>query len=234
MALAAVVGTAMAEPPSRGDRPEGERRGPMRGFFEKADADGDGVVTRAEFDALDRVGEVPTEVRDGIFSRLDKDGDGVIRPDELRGARPGGPGGPGPLPKLRELDTNQDGQIDFDEFQAGEIVSKMPEERRRMVFDRLDRNGDGVLSPLDRPERPPHIDGDGPGGRRGPRGEGGPPPFELLDEDGDGSVTFDEFQKAPPHRHLSEDQQEDRFERLDRNGDQRLTPDEGRPKKEGE
>lgn len=46
--------------------------------------------------------------------------------------------------------------------------------------------------------------------------------LEDLDADGDGSVSFEEFRKAPRHAELSEDEQEDRFEALDKNGDKKL------------
>jgi hypothetical protein len=50
-----------------------------------------------------------------------------------------------------------------------------------------------------------------------------------LDADGDGALSFAEFRKSPGVRDLTEDQQEDRFEALDRNRDHQLTPDETRP-----
>ena len=79
------------------------------------------------------------------------------------GGAPGGPGGPGGdrprpvMPIIEALDLNKDGIIDADEIaKAAESLKK------------LDKNGDGKLTPEEyRPQRP-----GGPGGPAGPGGEG--------------------------------------------------------------
>ena len=68
----------------------------------------------------------------------------------------------------------------------------------------------------DKPDRKPDREG---------RPDKAPNPKRMLkdfDKDGDGSLTFDEFRNAPPNAGLSEDEQEDRFEALDKNGDKKL------------
>ncbi|SEN22628.1 EF hand [Sphingomonas gellani] len=95
----------------------------------RADANGDGIVTRAEFQA---------DV-DARFARMDRNGDGVLGPDEGprwgrgRGAEAGADAQAAPSPSMtrdqfREramrrfdrLDTNRDGRLEQAEIAAGQ------------------------------------------------------------------------------------------------------------------
>lgn len=144
--------------------PRGDRRGPggpggPRGPRPNPDTDGDGKVTAAEFAAA--MPDAPAD----LFSRLDANSDGVLTEDERpMGPPPGGPGrGPdGPRgehgdrgAKMRAADTNEDGQITYEEAAAQD--NTLTQE----TFKARDRNGDGVWSRADRPEG-------GPGRKFGP------------------------------------------------------------------
>lgn len=64
-------------------RPEGKRR-PLAEMAEKlkaADADGDGKITKAEFDAA--FSKAPPERSAALFKSLDADGDGTITKEEV-------------------------------------------------------------------------------------------------------------------------------------------------------
>jgi hypothetical protein len=50
-----------------------------------------------------------------------------------------------------------------------------------------------------------------------------------LDANGDGALSFEEFRAGPAMKDLTEDQQEDRFELLDRNKDLKLGPEDFPP-----
>lgn len=222
--------TPAAERPSPpGEDRRGAPRQPME-FWKHADTNADGKITREEFLALPRISNLPEDKRDMFFKRLDKNSDGSVSIEELRimnqGEREGGPNG---MPRLPELDADHSGGVSLQEYKAAPFVQKLPVERQEALFKRLDRDGDGQITPKDRPERP-----DGPprrpdGGDFRPDG-GGDMDLRLmlkkLDSNADGAVTFDEYQKAPFAGRLGEDALEDRFEKLDRNGDKKLTAED--------
>jgi Ca2+-binding EF-hand superfamily protein len=175
VALALCAGAARAEEPPKQAK-----------FFETYDADRDGKVTKAEFDAAK--GDAET------FRLLDQDGDGVVLPAEVGlpadfkapppkpagpAARPGGAGG---LRRaLKEMDKDGDQRISKEEFTG-------PADR----FARFDRNADGFLDAADLQGAP----GEGRKGRPGAAGgpEGMEPGwakerFRELDKDGDGKLA---------------------------------------------
>lgn len=229
--LLPAVALAQSPPLRQAQSKEGReaRRAQMKSFAEAwklADADGDGSISQAEFSKMPKILELPEEKRGQLFQRLDKDADGKLSREEIsRFGRPHGEGAP--MKRLWELDADRSGGISFTEFQGGQVFKKLPPERQQEVFKRLDTDGDGVITPKDRPE--PHARRDGkprPGGERPYRGGGDSTPQGInrtLDSDGDGALTFEEFRASPVLRGLSEDEQEDRFELIDRNKDLRLT-----------
>lgn len=204
-----------------GPRPDKGRN--FKGFFEKADTNGDGVVSPGEFSALERISKLPDETQIEIFKRFDKNGDSLIQAEEMRPPqRPGG--GSRPFPKLHELDTDKDGKVTYAEFEVGPFSSRIPEGRLREFFNRLDRNGDGNLSPADMPD-------DRRSSRDRPKDGRNELPdpsriIEKLDKNGDKALSFEEFRKAHWLQEKSEDEQEDEFEKLDKNGDLSIEPSE--------
>ena len=183
---------------------------------------------------MPRIQNLPEEKRGNLFKRLDKNGDGKLAREELnRMGKPQDVQGP-PLKRLWELDVDKSGGVSLEEFKAGQLFKKLPPERQQAVFRRLDTNGDGTITPKDKPnpsfkrgedQRPHRADGPKPDG---PRME----PSQIirqLDKDGDGSLSFEEFRSGPAVRNLGEDQQEDRFEAMDRNDDLKLTANELTP-----
>ncbi len=226
----------------KGGGGEGRERHFGKGWKE-ADADNSGTLTREEFNNLPRIQKLPEEKRDKIFGRLDKDQDGILSGEELKAMmqRPPHDGPHAAMMRFRELDTDNSGGVSLAELKAGEFFKKLPVEKLEELFARLDTDGDGEITIKDKPPGPPR---DGPGrpdrpdrpGKEGREGrpdkggkeEGDRPPrdprrmLKDLDANGDGSISFEEFRKAPPVRDLGEDEQEDRFEALDKNGDKKL------------
>ncbi len=212
---------------------KGERRGhPPGGFIElwkMADADGDGFLSKAEFNAMRRIQKLPEDKRQNLFKRLDKDGDGRLSREELGNFAKPRDGQGAKMQRLWELDSDKSGGISLEEFKSGELFKKLPPEKQLEVFKRIDTNGDGVISPNDKPEfkRP-----DGKRGPKGPDGkgtDGGGPIYQKLDSNGDGALSFEEFRAGPAVKNLTEDQQEGRFELLDRNHDQKISAEDFPP-----
>jgi len=122
-------------------------------MFRRMDTDRDGNITREEFFASPRLQRLPEEKREGIFSRLDRDSDGMISKEEIRGMRQDAERRA--RDEFRQLDENSSGGLDFAEFSKGEVFGKLPEEKRRQIFGRMDTDGSGEINAADRPEGPP-------------------------------------------------------------------------------
>ncbi|WP_174273930.1 EF-hand domain-containing protein [Sphingomonas bacterium] len=159
--------------------------------FAELDANHDGKVTKAEFDADEarRRAEMDSRRaahRDQEFTKLDANRDGALSKSEFDAPPPrpaGGPdrpppprGGPGMGPMrdhgmmmvgprwFDRADANHDGAVTLAEAQTAVLA----------MFDRLDANHDGTITP----DEMRAMWTRGPGGRGGPRGPGGdmPPP----------------------------------------------------------
>lgn len=104
------------------------------------DADGDGVVTRSEYDAASAE----------RFARLDADGDGVLTREELGGgfARRRHELGARRAERMAAIDTDGD-----DAWSLAELQAVRPEITQDQ-FDALDRNGDGLVTADERPPGP--------------------------------------------------------------------------------
>ncbi|MES2658589.1 MAG: EF-hand domain-containing protein [Verrucomicrobiota bacterium] len=230
----------LAEPPAppqspspSGEKSPGGRPNPFAEAWKHADSDHDGFISQAEFNAMPRIQNLPEEKRVNIFKRLDKDGDGKLSRQELM--KLGRPHEGPPMKRLWELDADKSGGISLEEFKVGEIFKKLPPEKQVEVFHRLDTDKDGLITPKDRPEpfkRRPGKPGKGPEGRK-PGDDGDPGRTEKmiqkLDTNSDGALSFEEFRAGQGVKDLTEDEQEDRFESLDRNGDHRISKDECPP-----
>ena len=112
-------------------------------LFDRADVDGDGMLTRSEAESFARTTTIDSELRrldrdgDGaisrgewrgkpeVFPRLDRNSDGVLsRADRTNGAR-----------RRHGLDRNRDGVVTRSEWRGNDASFRIK-----------DRNGDGVLS----------------------------------------------------------------------------------------
>ena len=218
-----------AEPPVPEDG-KGKRRGQFQEAWKAADTNQDNFISQEEFAAMPRTKQLPEEKRTNIFKRLDKDTDGKLSRDEL--GRFGKQRDGEPMRRFFwELDADKNGGITLEEFKAGELFKKLPAEKQEAVFRRLDTDQDNAITPKDKPEPPfRHA-------HKRPDGSAPEVPDQVnrkLDADGDGSLSFAEFRVGPAVKNLTEDEQEDRFEALDRNKDLKISPEDFPKRPEGE
>jgi Ca2+-binding EF-hand superfamily protein len=234
----------LAQPPAPPkDPPPGkkrERREMERPFGEglrAADSNHDGFISKEEFAAMPRIANLPEEKRANLFKRLDKNEDDLLGRDELDQMGKPREGDVPPMARLWELDTDKSAGISFEEFKGGRFFIKLPPDKQDAVFKRLDTDKDGIITPKDRPE-PAFKRPDGREHRKGPDGKhparkndsGKPESINArLDLNGDGALSFEEFRVGPEVKDLSEDEQEERFELLDRNGDLKISPQDSPP-----
>ena len=68
------------------------REDALKDLFSKIDADGDGKITKSEFEYALGVGGTNLKQADDVFGKLDKDGDGSVSLDEMSSALKGGRG----------------------------------------------------------------------------------------------------------------------------------------------
>src|SRR5262245_34151530 len=68
------------------------REDALKDLFSKIDADGDGKITKDEFENALGAGGTNTAQADDVFGKLDKDGDGSVSLKELASALKGGKG----------------------------------------------------------------------------------------------------------------------------------------------
>ena len=159
-ALAATLGVAAyAAAPDGPPKTRAEVQARVAEHFKKADANGDGFVTKAEADAARatmkaKFAERREERRDERFAMLDTDKNGSLSKDEFsarpprsedmehgrmhrgHGMRHGGGMAMGGM-WFERADANKDGKVSLAEASAGALA----------MFDRADANKDGTISP---------------------------------------------------------------------------------------
>lgn len=182
--------------------------------FKVLDVNGDGFLSFEEFSQSARLSRIDEDKRRKLFDFLDRNEDGKIHTRELRHHEPRW------LVSLRkafnQLDTDQSRGLDFDEFSKAPQLPEMEERDLKRIFKRLDRNND---QSIDRSELK------GPGGPGGPKG-GLRIDLKKYDTNQSGGVDFDEYSRMPWMGRIPEDRRKKLFEKLDRNKNGEISPEE--------
>lgn len=145
----------------------------------------------------------------GDFRTEGKDGRKREGMDEHRMPHPGAS-----LEMFKRMDKDHDGKITKAEFLANPRFEQIPEEKRDMMFARLDRNGDEVI---DREEiRAMQQDAE-----RRAREQ-----FRGLDVDKSGGLNFEEFSKGEFFAKLPEEKRRQIFGRMDTDGNGEINADD--------
>lgn len=203
------------------DEPRGKGQS-IQAMWGKLDVDQDGLLSFSEFQSLPRLARLPEEKQRGLFERFDKNNDGSLTRGELRESRR--EGAQERRRRLMELDVDGSGGVCLEEFRKGEMFANIDPKRIETMFRRLDTDGDGEISPKDRPEprdgqrKPKNWQGERPGLHRRI--------FERLDADKSGTLDFEQFRQAHGPSAMDEDAQEALFLRLDIDKDKRISLEE--------
>jgi len=118
------------------------------------------------------------------------------------------------LEAWKAADTNHDGFISREEFDAMPRIQHLSPEKRQHLFERLDKHGDGEISLAEL-------------ARMGRLHDDQKPPMQwlwALDTDHSGGVSFEEFKAGQFIKKLPPEKQLELFRRLDTNHDGVITP----------
>lgn len=145
LTLTLVHSLAFAKPPQQQGEPARPRPSQAAKnssqFFERLDSDKNGTIEFEEFSNNPRLARATSEQQQTLFNRLDKNQDGKLSRNEVKP----------PNARKHPIQWLRNGPIDYETFAKRPQIVKLQEKHRRRLFQRLDRNSDGVLDKKDTP-----------------------------------------------------------------------------------
>lgn len=142
----------------------------LRKDFKRLDVDESGGLDFLEFSKAMQLSKMDEAELRLIFKRLDRNKDGSVQRSELKGKLgPGGGKGPHHI-DLKKYDVDASGGLDFEEFSKLPWLGRIPEGRKKRLFQKLDQDNNGEVSPKEvravwadrRQPGPPHRRRGGP------------------------------------------------------------------------
>lgn len=116
---------------------------PLRQGFAELDADKNGGLDLKEFSQCPQMAHKGEDVVSRIFARTDRNNNKRIERFELKWS--GGPRARPPV-DFAKYDSNTSGGLDFAEYSRLPLMGKVPEERRKKLFERIDADKSGEIS----------------------------------------------------------------------------------------
>jgi len=115
----------------------------LRKEFKRLDTDRSRGLSYEQFSQSSKLAKMSDDERTRIFKHLDRNRDGEIQLAELSGGKHRG----GPEIELEKYDLNQSGGLSFEEFSKIPWMARIPEKRRKALFQKMDLKQDGEISP---------------------------------------------------------------------------------------
>ncbi len=116
----------------------------LRRSFDRLDINRDGTLDFKEFTKLSSLEKKDEHVRKRMFAKLDRNQNGTIERSELRwrGRRPHHP-----RFDFSKYDKDNSNGLSYEEYSKIPWINKVPETRRKKLFQRIDVDKNGEISP---------------------------------------------------------------------------------------